>query len=56
MLSITDGNMTNNCEDDTTGEPDALKGACPVCAVRRVMIFLLQAGGTGERFLGYWHT
>jgi hypothetical protein len=30
MLSITDGNRTNNCEDDTTGEPDALKGACPV--------------------------
>jgi hypothetical protein len=30
MLSITDGNMTNNCEDDTTGEPDALKGARPV--------------------------
>ena len=30
MLSIADGNMTNNCEDDTTGEPDALKGARPV--------------------------
>jgi hypothetical protein len=30
MLSITDGNRTNNYEDDTTGEPDALKGACPV--------------------------
>ena len=30
MLSIADGNMTNNYEDDTTGEPDALKGARPV--------------------------
>jgi hypothetical protein len=37
------------------GEPDALKGACAVCAVRRVVVFLLQAGGTEERFLGYWH-
>jgi hypothetical protein len=38
------------------GEPDALKGACPVCAVRRVMISLLEAGGIKEIFLGYRHT
>jgi hypothetical protein len=31
------------------------KGSSPVCAVRRVVISLLQAGGTEERFLGYWH-
>jgi hypothetical protein len=37
-------------------EPCALKGASTVCAVRRVVISLLQAGGTGEKFLGYWHT
>jgi len=36
-------------------EPDALKGARPVCAVRRVVVSLLQAGGTEEKFLGYWH-
>ena len=38
------------------GKPSALKDARSVCAVRRVMVFLLQAGGTGEMFLGYWHT
>jgi len=38
------------------GKRCTLKGACTVCAVRRVVIFLLQAGETGERFLGYWHT
>jgi hypothetical protein len=27
-----------------------------VCAVRRVVVFLRQAGGTEERFLGYWHS
>ncbi len=37
------------------GEPDTLKVARPVCAVRRVVVSLLQAGGTEERFLGYWH-
>jgi hypothetical protein len=26
-----------------------------VCAVRRVVVSLLQAGGTEEKFLGYWH-
>jgi hypothetical protein len=36
-------------------EPHALRGARPVCAVRRVVVSLLQAGGTEERFLGYWH-
>ena len=33
-----------------------MKVACPVCAVRRVVVSLLQAGGTEERFLGYWHS
>jgi hypothetical protein len=37
------------------GKPDAVKVARPVCAVRRVVVSLLQAGGTEERFLGYWH-
>jgi len=32
-----------------------VKVARPVCAVRRVVISLLQAGGTEEKFLGYWH-
>src|SRR5258708_579008 len=40
----------------STGKRSAGKLARSVCAVRRVMIFLLQAGGTGERFSGYWHT
>jgi hypothetical protein len=34
---------------------DAAKVARLVCAVRRVVVSLLQAGGTEERFLGYWH-
>jgi hypothetical protein len=34
------------------GEPDALKGARPVCAVRRVVISLLEAGGMGEEIPG----
>jgi hypothetical protein len=38
-----------------TGEPCALKDASPVCAVRRVVVSLLEAGGTEEKFLGYWH-
>ncbi len=38
------------------GKRCTLKGACTVCAVRRVMISLLQAGGTEEKFLGYWHS
>jgi hypothetical protein len=38
------------------GEPDALKGARPVCAVRRVVISLLEAGGIEEVFLGYQST
>jgi hypothetical protein len=29
--------------------------ASTVCAVRRVVVSLLQAGGTEERFLGDWH-
>jgi hypothetical protein len=39
-----------------SGERSASKGACCVCAVRRVVVSLLQAGGTEERFLGYWHS
>src|SRR6266567_7837550 len=34
---------------------DAAKVARHVCAVRRVVVFLLQAGGTEEEFRGYWH-
>jgi hypothetical protein len=34
------------------GEPDALKGACPVCAVRRVVISLPEAGGMREEIPG----
>ena len=34
------------------GEPDALKGASPVCAVRRVVVSLLQAGGMREEIPG----
>ena len=34
------------------GEPDALKGARPVCAVRRVVIFLPEAGGMREDIPG----
>jgi hypothetical protein len=45
--------MKRHCD---TGEPDALKGASPVCAVRRVVISLLEAGGIEDIFLGYWHT
>ncbi len=49
-------NQTGSLEyNGLTGEPDALKGASPVCAVRRVVVSLLEAGGTEERFLSYWH-
>ena len=37
------------------GKPSAAKEARSVCAVRRVVVSLLQAGGTEEMFLGYWH-
>jgi len=30
----------------------ALKGACTVCAVRRVVVFLLEAGGMREEIPG----
>ena len=38
------------------GEPDTEKLVRPVCAVRRVVVSLLQAGGSEEIFLGYRHT
>ena len=38
------------------GEPCAVKVARTVCAVRRVVISLLQAGGIEEIFLGYQST
>jgi hypothetical protein len=38
------------------GKPDAVKVARPVCAVRRVVVYLLQAGGIEEVFLGYQST
>jgi len=38
------------------GKPDAVKVACPVCAVRRVVVSLLEAGGIEEVFLGYQST
>src|SRR5258708_5735665 len=41
--------------DTFAGEPCARKPARTVCAVRRVVVSLLEAGGTEERFLGYWH-
>ena len=34
------------------GKPRALKGACVVCAVRRVVVSLLQAGGMREEIPG----
>jgi hypothetical protein len=40
----------------STGKRSAGKLARCVCAVRRVMVSLLQAGGIEERFLGYWHS
>ena len=52
---MKDGRETGFLEEHRNGEPYALKGARTVCAVRRVMVSLLQAGGTEERFLGYWH-
>ena len=35
-----------------SGKPSALKGACSVCAVRRVVVFLLEAGGMREDIPG----
>lgn len=53
MPSMTDATMTGIHEDNATGEPDAVKVARPVCAVRRFEISLSQTGGTGEKFLSY---
>ena len=39
-------------ENRSTGKPDALKGARPVCAVRRVVVSLLEAGGMREEIPG----
>jgi hypothetical protein len=33
-----------------------VKATCPVCAVRRIVVSLLEAGGTEEVFLGYQST
>jgi hypothetical protein len=41
---------------DATGKLYALKGARTVCAVRRVVISLPEAGGIEEVFLGYQST
>ena len=43
-------------KDPIIEEPDAGKLACPVCAVRRVVVSLLEAGGIEEVFLGYQST
>lgn len=40
-------------EHSEVGEPDALKGARPVCAVRRCEVSLSQTGRTKEKFLSY---
>ncbi len=41
--------------NEDTGERRVRKPTRVVCAVRRVVVSLLQAGGTEEKFLGYWH-
>jgi hypothetical protein len=43
--------------DDAPGLESRVRGnvQARVCAVRRVVVSLLQAGGTEEKFLGYWH-
>jgi hypothetical protein len=52
---------TRNAESRTwklpeAREPDTWKLVRPVCAVRRVVISLLEAGGIEEVFLGYQST
>ena len=46
------GQGQTKSQDRDTGEPCALKGACTVCAVRRVVVSLLQAGGMREDIPG----
>ena len=41
--------------DRSIEEPCEVKVSRTVCAVRRVVVSLLEAGGTEEKFLGYWH-
>jgi hypothetical protein len=53
ILSMMDGKMADNHEVNMNGEPDAVKVARPVCAVRRFEISLSQTGGTREKFLSY---
>ena len=38
------------------GEPSTVKAVRSVCAVRRIVVSLLEAGGTEEVFLGYQST
>jgi len=52
MPSMTNATMTGIHEDNTTGEPDAVKVARPVCAVRRVVVSLPEAGGMREEIPG----
>ena len=51
--SIAGEHLRGDREANTNGEPDALKGARPVCAVRRCEISLSQTGETREVFLSY---
>ena len=50
--STVDERLRGDYEVNTNGEPDALKGARPVCAVRRVAISLPEAGGMREDIPG----
>ncbi len=49
---MKDGRETGFLEEHRNGEPYALKGARTVCAVRRVVVSLLQAGGMREEIPG----
>ena len=49
---MKDGRETGFLEEHRNGEPYALKGARTVCAVRRVVVFLPEAGGMREDIPG----
>ena len=49
---MKDGRETGSLEEHRNGEPYALKGARTVCAVRRVVVFLPEAGGMRKEIPG----
>ena len=51
-MEVSEMDSADHTEGQATGKLDALKGARPVCAVRRAVVNLLQTGRTRRTVLG----